>query len=109
MYSEIGIKIYELRTINRISAKTLADKVGVTTQQMYKYEKGVNRIPVCRLVAIAQIFNKPIEYFIASLYKKPEVLTNLRLFKEGTLMTEERKSILFSITSPSTRMVIKKQ
>jgi transcriptional regulator with XRE-family HTH domain len=109
MYSEIGVKIYELRMINKISAKTLADKVGVTTQQMYKYEKGINRIPISRLVIVAQAFNKPLEYFIINSDNQLKAQASSHELEEKTPIMDKRKSILFSITGPVARMAVKKQ
>jgi transcriptional regulator with XRE-family HTH domain len=107
MYFEIGAKIYELRVMNRTSAKSLADKIGVTTQQMYKYEKGVNRIPIPRLLIIAQIFNKPLEHFIITSNNQYNVHNVLPPLEE-ILITDSGESLLFSITNPAARIGIKK-
>jgi transcriptional regulator with XRE-family HTH domain len=42
---------------------TLGSKLGVTFQQIQKYESGANRIGSCRLLKIARLFNKPISAF----------------------------------------------
>jgi len=59
----IGKKIYELRLAKGMSRQELGDKIFVTHQQCQKYEKGTNRISAGRLVLIARVMNKPIEYF----------------------------------------------
>jgi transcriptional regulator with XRE-family HTH domain len=46
----------------------LADKIGVTFQQVQKYEKGTNRISSSRLFEIATALNKPISYFFAEFH-----------------------------------------
>lgn len=59
----IGNKVYNLRISNRLTRKYLADAIGVTCQQLQKYENGINRISVGRLVLIAEALNVTIEYF----------------------------------------------
>lgn len=59
----IGKKIYELRLAKGMSRQELGEKILVTHQQCQKYEKGTNRISAGRLMLIARVMNKPIEYF----------------------------------------------
>src|SRR5262249_53727681 len=46
-----------------LSQTQLATKIGVTFQQVQKYENGVNRISASRLQRIAEILNVPITFF----------------------------------------------
>ena len=46
-----------------ISQETLGKHLGVTFQQIQKYEKGANRVSAGRLWEIARLFNTPIERF----------------------------------------------
>lgn len=62
----IGQKIHELRISLGLSRQQLASKIGVTHQQLQKYEKGTNRISAGRLVAIAQAMGKSVSYFFES-------------------------------------------
>lgn len=43
----------------------LAKAVGITFQQIQKYEKGANRVGASRLQAIARILEMPVSYFFA--------------------------------------------
>jgi transcriptional regulator with XRE-family HTH domain len=43
-----------------MSQEAVADELGLTFQQLQKYEKGVNRISIGRLVRIARILNVPL-------------------------------------------------
>ncbi len=61
--SRIGQKIYELRIARGLSRQELGDKIGVTHQQCQKYEKGTNRVSAGRLVLIAKVLDKSIDYF----------------------------------------------
>ncbi len=60
---EIGRRIQELRMAKGLSRQQLADKVGVTHQQLQKYEKGSNRIAASRLAAISSALGVEARYF----------------------------------------------
>jgi len=49
----------------------LGDAIGVSFQQMQKYERGANRISASRLFALSRVFDVPIEYFFDDM--PPEV------------------------------------
>lgn len=59
----IGGKIYNLRLAKGLSRQQLASVIGVTHQQLQKYEKGTNRISVGRLILIARALGKTIDFF----------------------------------------------
>jgi transcriptional regulator with XRE-family HTH domain len=58
--SEVGESIRAHRLIAGMSQTDLARKLGVSFQQVQKYEKGTNRVGAGRLPQIAEIFNIPI-------------------------------------------------
>src|SRR5436305_2115935 len=60
---EIGRKIRALRLERGLSQSGLADGIGLTFQQVQKYEKGTNRVSAGRLQQIAGILNTPITFF----------------------------------------------
>jgi transcriptional regulator with XRE-family HTH domain len=60
---EIGQKIRALRVAKNMSQVTLADGLGVTGQQVQKYEKGANRVSAGRLQKIADMLDTPITFF----------------------------------------------
>ena len=60
---EVGRRVRSRRLECRLSQTALADKVGVTFQQVQKYEKGVNRIGAGRLQRIAEALDVPITFF----------------------------------------------
>jgi transcriptional regulator with XRE-family HTH domain len=51
----VGAKIRVLRVSRGLSQSDLADEIGVTFQQVQKYEKGVNRVGASRLSQIANV------------------------------------------------------
>ena len=63
----VGGKIYSLRLAKGLSRQQLSKVIGVTHQQLQKYEKGTNRISVGRLVLIAKALSKDVSYFYEGL------------------------------------------
>ena len=60
---EVGRRIRARRIERQMSQTELAYRLGLTFQQVQKYEKGTNRVAVGRLKRIAQILEAPIPYF----------------------------------------------
>ena len=60
---EVGRRVRSRRLESRLSQTELADKIGVTFQQVQKYEKGVNRIGAGRLQRISEALQVPITFF----------------------------------------------
>ena len=46
-----------------VSQEKLGESLGITFQQIQKYEKGTNRVGASRLQAIASILNTPVSFF----------------------------------------------
>lgn len=59
----VGARVRVRRMELGVSQTGLGDRVGVTFQQIQKYEKGANRIGASRLQAIANVLDVPISYF----------------------------------------------
>ena len=59
----VGKKLKEARLARGYSQEYLAKEMGITFQQVQKYEKGLNRIGASRLWDLAQVLRKPISYF----------------------------------------------
>ena len=72
----IGNKIYQLRLAKGLSRQQLAELIGVTHQQLQKYEKGTNRLAAGRLMLIAQALGKTIEFFYTDFEQDTESLEN---------------------------------
>jgi len=56
----VGAKIRVLRVSRGLSQSDLADEIGVTFQQVQKYEKGANRVGASRLSQIASVLGIPV-------------------------------------------------
>ncbi len=59
----IGRQIKRRRAVLGMTQWQLADQLGVSFQQLHKYETGVNRVPAMRLLDIAKALSTPIEWF----------------------------------------------
>jgi transcriptional regulator with XRE-family HTH domain len=57
------MRIRESRLLLGLSQQHFAEMIGVTYQQAYKYEHGINRVSAARLFEIASALRTPIEYF----------------------------------------------
>ena len=59
----VGGRVRLRRTMVGMSQDRLADSLGLTFQQIQKYEKGVNRIGASRVFEISRILGVPIQFF----------------------------------------------
>lgn len=64
---EIGKKIRELRLVRGMTQGDLGKLVGITFQQIQKYEKGINSVLVGRLYDLAIALGVTPEYFFSSI------------------------------------------
>ena len=60
---QVGNRVRIRRMLIGMSQEKLGDLLGLTFQQVQKYEKGVNRIGAGRLFEVAQILGVPIDFF----------------------------------------------
>jgi transcriptional regulator with XRE-family HTH domain len=61
--AQVGNRVRIRRMLIGMSQERLGDLLGLTFQQVQKYEKGVNRIGAGRLFEIARILGVPIDFF----------------------------------------------
>ncbi|WEX09257.1 helix-turn-helix domain-containing protein [Chelativorans sp. AA-79] len=59
----VGSRIRLRRNMLGVSQEKLGESLGITFQQIQKYEKGTNRVGASRLQAIASILNAPVSFF----------------------------------------------
>ena len=60
----VGQCVKNRRLLQGLSQEELATAIGVTFQQVQKYERGTNRISVSRLAEIANALKIPLDYFL---------------------------------------------
>jgi transcriptional regulator with XRE-family HTH domain len=63
----VGSRVRTRRLTLDMSQTTLGNALGLTFQQVQKYEKGTNRIGAGRLLHIANILQAPVEFFFEGL------------------------------------------
>jgi transcriptional regulator with XRE-family HTH domain len=61
----VGGRIRLRRNMLGMSQEKLGESLGITFQQIQKYEKGTNRVGASRLQAIASILEVPVNFFFA--------------------------------------------
>jgi len=59
----VGARVRMRRMMLSMSQEKLGDALGLTFQQVQKYEKGTNRIGASRLQQIAHILQVPVSFF----------------------------------------------
>ncbi|HTQ14391.1 MAG TPA: helix-turn-helix transcriptional regulator [Rhizomicrobium sp.] len=59
----VGRRLQVLRKSSGVSQQKLAEQLGVTYQQVQKYEGGTNRVSTAFLLRVAQMFTVPLDYF----------------------------------------------
>jgi transcriptional regulator with XRE-family HTH domain len=59
----VGSRVRMRRLMLSMSQEKLGERLGLTFQQVQKYEKGTNRIGASRLQQIAQILKVPVSFF----------------------------------------------
>jgi transcriptional regulator with XRE-family HTH domain len=80
---EVGKRIRIERLNKRMSQTELADPLGVTFQQVQKYERGSNRVGAGRLMAIAEKLDIPVtSFFSTSAVESAAVQSPLDLLTE---------------------------
>ncbi|MET0444109.1 MAG: helix-turn-helix transcriptional regulator [Pseudorhodoplanes sp.] len=63
----VGSRIRLRRNMLGMSQEKLGERLGITFQQIQKYEKGTNRVGASRLQAIANILGVPVAFFFEDL------------------------------------------
>ncbi len=100
----VGSRVRMRRTMLGLSQEKLADELGVTFQQVQKYEKGLNRIGASRLWDFSQVLGVPVDFFYQNLDEtsqnsSPRKITGgLGFLEEETSQTDSellmRKDVL---------------
>jgi transcriptional regulator with XRE-family HTH domain len=59
----VGQRVRMARLMSNMSQTELGEHIGITFQQVQKYEKGGNRISSSRLAQISEVLGKPVSWF----------------------------------------------
>jgi transcriptional regulator with XRE-family HTH domain len=86
----LGKNLKTIRKLKSMTLQNLSQIVGISHQQMHKYEKGINRIPSVKLKMIADYFNMDINsFFIENLQT-----TDIEIDEKITDFVKNLKEIL---------------
>ncbi|MBY5411670.1 helix-turn-helix transcriptional regulator [Rhizobium leguminosarum] len=77
--SYVGARIRMRRQLLGMSQERLGEQIGVTFQQVQKYEKGINRIGASRLQRIAEVLQTSPSFFFEQENSEPLTLQGLDL------------------------------
>ena len=91
--NQIGQLIKEIRKSRHMSQMKLADLVGVSYQQIQKYEKGASSISVDRLKQISKALETSIFTFFPVEKKGARKETALKMSKEETVLLDNFRNI----------------
>ena len=108
LYTYIGKQILESRYQYRVVGGTrkvmtqtqLGNVCGVTFQQIQKYEKATNKVPIDKLIEIAKATNKNLLYFLPTITNVIE--RNNNELKRSVQLTEGNKTAPTSATNIGT-------
>ncbi len=75
----VGIRVRQRRVLLGMTQTDLADTMGLTFQQVQKYERGMNRISASRLYGLSQVFDVTVEYFFEDM--PPEITASSQATK----------------------------
>ncbi len=97
---QVGRNVREMRRLQQMTQKDLADKIGVEFQQLQKYETGLNRFSASRLWMTGEALGAPVQDFFIGLCKKD---------KQAPLITPAEASMLadFRKLPPQTQEAIR--
>lgn len=59
----VGLQLRQRRALLGLSQEKLADQVGITFQQIQKYENGANRVSASRLYEFSKVLEIPVNFF----------------------------------------------
>jgi len=68
----VGSRVRLRRTLLGMSQEKLGDALGLTFQQIQKYERGANRIGSSRLFKLSQILDVPVSFFFDDMPEEVE-------------------------------------
>ena len=94
----VGRRVKMARLAAGISQEKLADAVGISFQQVQKYENGTNRVGPGRLHAIAKMLNLPVPYFFEGLEKTRQGGRDILSAAESALSTKEGVRIALALS-----------
>jgi len=82
--TEIGRRLRQARLANNLTQSGLANLIGISFQQVQKYENGTNRVSTSRVWEIANVLKIPVTYFFEHL-EQIDISKGAKFDEENTL------------------------
>jgi len=106
----VGMRLKLLRLAQKMSQTELGDSVGISFQQIQKYERGSNRIGASRLWSFCEVFETHPNYFFDGLNETVDLPSNLESESAlGHIMNRQNHRLVRmfdNIESPDARTAI---
>nr|WP_321457259.1 helix-turn-helix transcriptional regulator [uncultured Cohaesibacter sp.] len=100
----VGSRVRMARTMIGMSQEKLGAHLGITFQQIQKYEKGTNRISASRLVELGRVLEKPISWFFEGVESKARSENSLEAAFQ-TVLGGRLLSTFFKATNDQRKMI----
>lgn len=100
----IGRKVRIARRRSKLSQSKLGESIGVTYQQVQKYENGTDRVGAARVFQIAAFTDHPIAYFFT--FDK-EVAATAQPIRKDALADDGMQRLLAAVTKIKSPGLIK--
>ena len=110
----VGDRIRVRRTLMGMSQTTLGEVLGLSFQQVQKYEKGANRVSASRLFQFSKILNVPASYFFDDVPMDPtaeahSLRDDSEVVPADILTSRETLKLIrayYGISDPATREIV---
>ena len=109
---QVGRRVRERRILLGITQTELASTVGLTFQQIQKYERGATRISASRLFEFATVLGLPVEHFFGgSSDEHPDKRKRGRPRLEHSELASKRETLklvraYYQIQDPALRQIL---
>lgn len=104
----IGCQLRALRQARSMTLSQVAKRIGVTAQQIQKYEMGLNRVDAARLFDLSVLFAVPISAFFETLRREggeedglPDSRSHVLAYEFGRLPEPQKRAVLSLVRSLS--------
>ncbi|MEM6781275.1 MAG: helix-turn-helix transcriptional regulator [Pseudomonadota bacterium] len=90
----VGARLRQRRTLLGMSQEKLADAVGITFQQIQKYENGANRVSAGRLYEFSNILEVPVNFFYENMQSMNEKVGAMGMAESGQAGFETQEDLV---------------
>ena len=90
----VGQRLKVRRALLGLSQEKLAEAIGLTFQQIQKYERGTNRVSAGRLFDLSKVLDVPISYFFEQFGNTPSGAYNAQGMADNDQDTFEHDDIM---------------